>query len=747
MAPLSIAKTGRLIDQCVTEYLLGRLKHDDGNTSGSPPQPILQGGDITRGDGPGRLHTKAQNIVQPPATISSMPHSRLPINQANERSSFRRESSDRQSSGGHRRAQTVTFSASASGSFFSTHVEQKRREPYSSMPKDAAAGDHQGYSDAQYSADTTNADQAQRERAETTRNIFKPLEDYIITSFGAFECINNSFSNLNPNLALRTASEGSSRTMNPLQSARHTGTDEVMSELDAKTLLLGDVAENGSWWTGGMRSPERSRRSRNREASNDGSVTLKSPRIDWADVNEWYHLVLNAGRFWRRKLDDLMASELHELRPTGPPPEEMDDIEAQLMEAREHTQRVLLKATENLLKRPGRPLLEPNDLRFLLIILANPLLYPAHASSRAKERSRSRSRSRDIKMPYATNNPSTSKKRTEPLALASSNGNGVGSSGKHSGIIKRILGLLSNVPNECHHHLVSWFARYSDSHFQRTTDLIGSFVTYRLTRQHGKKHEVDQDPTAGLIPNMSGTGRTTSAALHAALGVTGQAGKKRDGKPQTVIYNDDWQIRAAARVMALLFSANNSGLTRRGDTRTLSVPDNERSIGLAARERAHRHGQILPTSDFYNTLLDYSDLIADFEAWEARRGKFTFCQYPFFLSIWAKIQIMEHDARRQMEVKAREAFFDSIMTHKTVNQYLVLKIRRECLVEDSLKGVSEVVGSGDEEIKKGLRIEFKGEEGIDAGGLRKEWFLLLVRDVFNPDHGTQVSYGTMFGNF
>jgi E3 ubiquitin-protein ligase HECTD2 len=205
--------------------------------------------------------------------------------------------------------------------------------------------------------------------------------------------------------------------------------------------------------------------------------------------------------------------------------------------------------------------------------------------------------------------------------------------------------------------------------------------------------------------------------------------------PQAVVYNDDWQIRAAARVMALFFSANNSGLSRRGNTRALITPENGQSAGLAARERAHNHGQVLPTSDFYNTLLDYSDLIADFEAWESKRGKFTFCQYPFFLSIWAKIQIMEHDARRQMEVKAREAFFDSIMTHKNVNQYLVLKIRRDCLVEDSLKGVSEVVGSGDEEIKKGLRIEFKGEEGIDAGGLRKEWFLLLVRDVFNPEHG------------
>ena len=77
---------------------------------------------------------------------------------------------------------------------------------------------------------------------------------------------------------------------------------------------------------------------------------------------------------------------------------------------------------------------------------------------------------------------------------------------------------------------------------------------------------------------------------------------------------------------------------------------------------------------------------------------------------------MEYDARRQMEVKARDAFFTSILSRKAVSQYLLLKVRRDCLVDDSLRGVSEVVGSGQEEVKKGLRIEFLGEEGVDAGG-------------------------------
>jgi E3 ubiquitin-protein ligase HECTD2 len=148
---------------------------------------------------------------------------------------------------------------------------------------------------------------------------------------------------------------------------------------------------------------------------------------------------------------------------------------------------------------------------------------------------------------------------------------------------------------------------------------------------------------------------------------------------------------------------------------------------------------MIPTSSFYNTLLDYADLVADFETWESRSSKFSFCQYPFFLSIYAKIHILEYDARRQMESKAREAFFDSILSRKAVSQFLVLKVRRECLVEDSLRSVSEVVGSVQEEVKKGLRIEFVGEEGVDAGGLRKEWFLLLVREVFDPNHGMSIA--------
>lgn len=289
---------------------------------------------------------------------------------------------------------------------------------------------------------------------------------------------------------------------------------------------------------------------------------------------------------------------------------------------------------------------------------------------------------------------------------------------------------MAHLPNDCHHYLVSWFSRLPTGQFERLVDLVGSFVTYRLSRQQGRKRSEAIENDNSLVPSFSSAAGNTPAELHAAINGRGPSKPAKDKRIKPVVYGDDWQIRAAARVMSLLFTANNTSAARKPD-----AAFGQEAGSLANRAAANRRGHKVPISAFYNTLLDYSDLVADFEAWESKMAKFSFCQYPYFLSIWAKIHIMEHDARRQMEVKAREAFFNSILSRKAISQYLVLKVRRDCLVDDSLRSVSEVVGSNQEEIKKGLRIEFVGEEGVDAGGLRKEWFLLLVREIFDPHHG------------
>jgi len=473
--------------------------------------------------------------------------------------------------------------------------------------------------------------------------------------------------------------------------------------LDPKLLLLGDFAENGYWWTGGQEDAVPGRTASNKSETGPSTVSSRNPRIDWQELEEWYAAVVDTARSWPSVYNELVS----ENPSLAVSPVVLEEIEGHILAGQEHVQRTLLKACEAVMKRPGRPISGPHELRFLLIVAANPLLHASHKSYTSEF-------DRLNQTPPHHSGPST--RGTGPVA------------GRHSGLIKRIVGLLSNTSPECHTHLVQWFARYPEPLFVQFKDLVSGFLAYRLIRQNEKKYEIRVDVTDGLIPSM-GAGRSP-ASLHAALGQTPGSGKKQKEKPKRIVYQDDWQIKAAAKVLGLLFAANNMWHVRRPTTSNFdsAVPDSN-------RERVHVKGQIVATSDFYTTLLDDSDLVADFEAWEQKKSKFAFCQYPFLLSVGAKIQILEHDARRQMENKARDAFFDSILSHRIIQTHLVLNVRRDCLVDDSLKGVSEVIGGGSEDIKKGLRIVFTGEEGVDAGGLRKEWFLLLVREVFNPDYG------------
>lgn len=63
---------------------------------------------------------------------------------------------------------------------------------------------------------------------------------------------------------------------------------------------------------------------------------------------------------------------------------------------------------------------------------------------------------------------------------------------------------------------------------------------------------------------------------------------------------------------------------------------------------------------------------------------------------------------------------------------LQLSVRRDQVFLDSFKNLS--YKSGDE-IKYGkLSIRFHGEEGVDAGGVTREWFQVLSRQMFNPDY-------------
>lgn len=64
--------------------------------------------------------------------------------------------------------------------------------------------------------------------------------------------------------------------------------------------------------------------------------------------------------------------------------------------------------------------------------------------------------------------------------------------------------------------------------------------------------------------------------------------------------------------------------------------------------------------------------------------------------------------------------------------HMRMNVRRDYLLGDS---VSSVMSLSQIDLRKVWRLEFIGEDGIDAGGLTREWYQLITEELFNPDIG------------
>ncbi len=62
---------------------------------------------------------------------------------------------------------------------------------------------------------------------------------------------------------------------------------------------------------------------------------------------------------------------------------------------------------------------------------------------------------------------------------------------------------------------------------------------------------------------------------------------------------------------------------------------------------------------------------------------------------------------------------------------LTLNIHRDRLIQDTLNEL----GKNGQNLQNELKVKFIGEEGVDEGGVKKEFFILLIRQIFDPNYG------------
>jgi len=136
---------------------------------------------------------------------------------------------------------------------------------------------------------------------------------------------------------------------------------------------------------------------------------------------------------------------------------------------------------------------------------------------------------------------------------------------------------------------------------------------------------------------------------------------------------------------------------------------------------------------------ELADLKQDFRRWMMQQqgqsagapGElFSFSKYNFILDAGSKATLLKYDAAVQMQAQYRDSLLANGMDERA--GYLVLEVARANLIPDTMR---QLANKQPTDLKKPLKIHFKGEKGIDAGGLRKEFFQLIIAELFDPRFG------------
>lgn len=251
-------------------------------------------------------------------------------------------------------------------------------------------------------------------------------------------------------------------------------------------------------------------------------------------------------------------------------------------------------------------------------------------------------------------------------------------------LLEYSMGLLANATEKLSDTLVLQISHLDSKKFEQILDLINSYIAHRLMYlfQYRSKR-----PVPALYPR-------SCSAEHPEI--------RHDW------YSTDWQIASAVRVLGFFFSANDK----------------------AAR---------VPVSAFYNAMVDHIDYRSDCDNWliglkSKEQRKFTFCRYPYVMGVDIKTKVLQYSIKQEMIAAAQRQPMFPWRHQNSPDLNLHIKVRRTHLLEDSIKHL----GSAEIAFRRKLRVEFVGEPGIDAGGLRKEWLLLFFRQLSDPENGVFV---------
>ncbi|XP_019848779.1 PREDICTED: probable E3 ubiquitin-protein ligase HERC4 [Amphimedon queenslandica] len=192
-----------------------------------------------------------------------------------------------------------------------------------------------------------------------------------------------------------------------------------------------------------------------------------------------------------------------------------------------------------------------------------------------------------------------------------------------------------------------------------------------------------------------------------------QSGQTLYGRPNLIHLTDDqtWALQEGIKVLRWLFECNK------------------------------KHKEPVSHQKFYvDEIVESCDLREDYFSYKQNRvDRVLFMRYSFVLNASGKAELMQIEGRyRQMEAVAHAHhrnilnWFSAEGISDVSPMAFVINVRRDHILGDAITALRSH-DTGD--LLKPLRVQFEGEEGFDEGGVQKEFFMLLIRELLNPDFG------------
>ena len=150
----------------------------------------------------------------------------------------------------------------------------------------------------------------------------------------------------------------------------------------------------------------------------------------------------------------------------------------------------------------------------------------------------------------------------------------------------------------------------------------------------------------------------------------------------------------------------------------------------------------LTFEDFYHDVVNEKiDILVEYEFWERSEDSWCFARSaPFLLNADTKTRFLQQNSKKMMAMLQMDAmrhptqFRGDVPVVTPSDLYFILEVDRHHLIVDTNTALSKLKNP-DLELKKPLKVLFAGEPGVDEGGVQREYFQLIIKELFDPERG------------